>query len=47
MGPLKEMWVSVHADLLMMAEGHGNKQEEASWDLWDGAWHEGKHGRET
>lgn len=47
MGPLKEMYVYVHADLLMMAEGHSNEQEEASQDLWDGAWHEGKNGRGT
>lgn len=39
--------VYVHADLLMTAEGHSNRQEEASWNLWDGEWHEGKCGRET
>lgn len=38
LGPLKEIWLYGHADLLD-AEGHGNKEEEeARWDLWDGAW---------
>lgn len=30
---LKEIWVYVRPDLSMTAEGHGNMQEETSWDL--------------